>query len=100
MVEATANILPQPSRVIAVLARQRAVKEVKAAIQRQGRRKLSQMTKREIVAIAEDYLLQHRQAFLEQTWAWVRSSPALLALYEKEQRERAKLSSAAQRAKG
>jgi hypothetical protein len=99
MVEAPVSILPQPSRVIAVLARQRAFKEVEAALRRQGR-KLSQMPKREILALAEDYLLQHRRAFLEQTWEWVRSSPSLLALYEKEQRERAKCGNDAQRAKG
>jgi hypothetical protein len=90
-------VLPHPSCVISAPARRRAIKEVKAALQRQGR-KLSQMPRREMVAIADDYFVQHRQAILEQTWAWVRSSPELLALYEKEQRARAKRS-AVQRAK-
>jgi glutamate racemase len=43
-------------RAVMVLARQAAIKEVKAAIQRQGRRKVWQVAHREIVATAEDYL--------------------------------------------
>jgi hypothetical protein len=65
MDEAIPSILPQPSRGIAVLALQRAIKEVKAAIQRQGRRKLSQMPKREIVAMAEEYLAEHPELIAE-----------------------------------
>jgi glutamate racemase len=44
------------SRAVMVLARQAAIKEVKAAIQRQGRRKVCQIAHREIVAIAEEHL--------------------------------------------
>src|ERR1700720_2721590 len=52
---------------------------VKEQLRRQGL-KPAHIAKREIVAIAEDYLAQHRQAFLEQTAERVRTSPALRAL--------------------
>jgi glutamate racemase len=48
------------SRAVMVLARRAAIKEVKVAIQRQGRRKVWQIAYREIVAIAEDYLAANR----------------------------------------
>ena len=81
MDEATPTIAPQHSAVIAVLARQSAIKAVKEQLRRQGL-KPAHIAKREIVAIAEDYLAQHRQAFLEQTAERVRTSPALRALSE------------------
>ena len=41
------------------LARQRAIAEVKRAIQREGRRKVSQVVHREIVTLANEYLAEH-----------------------------------------
>ena len=81
MDEATPTIALQHSAVIAVLARQSAIKAVKEQLRRQGL-KPAHIAKREIVAIAEDYLAQRRQAFLEQTAERVRTSPALRALSE------------------
>ena len=46
------------SRAIRVLATQAAIKEVKAAIQRQGKIKLSTVPHRDIVSMAEARLLQ------------------------------------------
>ena len=40
---------------VSVPARQRAIGEVKLALQRQGRRKLCQIARREIVAMANEY---------------------------------------------
>ena len=61
MIETIPSISPERSAVTALrarlasaavtLARQRAEKEVKLAIQREGRRKLSQIARREIVAL-------------------------------------------------
>jgi hypothetical protein len=87
MGEASTIIAPGPSRVIAVLARQRAIAAVKRQIQAQGR-KVSQFKHREIDAMAEDYVVAHRQRLIAEAWEIVRSSAELLRFYEKEQRER------------
>jgi hypothetical protein len=58
-------------RAVMALARQRAIKEVKAAIQRQGRRKVCQIAHREIVAIAADYLAANRAALIAKAKAIV-----------------------------
>jgi hypothetical protein len=60
----TKEYLPEQVRarlahVVITLARQQARAAVKLALQRQGRRKLSQIAHREIVAIAKEYLAQH-----------------------------------------
>jgi hypothetical protein len=52
-------------RAVMVLAKQRAIKEVKRELQAQGRRKVSQVLMREIVAMAEDYLTRHRELIAE-----------------------------------
>ena len=98
MDEATRTITPQHSRVIAALARQAAVKEVKRQLQARGR-KVAHFAHREIVAAAKLELAAHRQAYLEQTVEWVRKSPELQALYDREQRGRATLRTSAQSAK-
>jgi hypothetical protein len=114
MDEATVTIAPAPNTVIApavrasmsravrVLARQRAVREVKRELQAQGRRKVSQVPMREIVAMAEDYILAHREIIVEarakvERWEAegyfrprrrsVRNVPELRTLTDREQRE-------------
>jgi hypothetical protein len=64
MIEATssvhqAQLHARMSRAVIVLARQRAIAAVKREIQRQGRRKLSQVAHREIVVLAKEYLAGH-----------------------------------------
>lgn len=59
MDEAIQNIPLQPSAVIATLAKQAAIKAVKRQLQAQGI-KLTNMSHREIVILAEEYLAQHR----------------------------------------
>ena len=43
-----------------VLARQAAIKAVKRQLQRQGLRKPTRMSPRELTVLAEDYIAQHR----------------------------------------
>lgn len=61
---ATAAIRASMSIAVRVLARQRAIKAVKLALQREGRRKVSQIAMREIVAMANAYLPAHRSELL------------------------------------
>ncbi len=68
MDEVIQNIPPQPSFVITGLARQAAIKAVKRQLQAQGR-KIATMKRREIVFLVEEYLAQHRDALLAQTWS-------------------------------
>ncbi len=86
MDEAIQNIPRQPSAVIATLARQAAIKAVKRQLQAQGI-KLTNMSHREIVILAEEYLAQHRQTLLAHAWELVCSAPTLRVLYDQEQRE-------------
>jgi hypothetical protein len=58
-------------RAVMVLARQAAIREVKAAIQRQGRRKVCQIAHREIVAIADDYFTANRATLIAKAKAIV-----------------------------
>jgi hypothetical protein len=90
MVEATRIMPPQPSTVIAVLARQAAIKAVKHQMQRRGPR-VTHFPLREIHIAADDYLRDHRDELIAQTWEFARGSPALWAMYEKEQRKRQQL---------
>jgi len=90
MDEAIGILPPQPSAVIVTLARQAAIKAVKEQLRRQGL-KPAYMAKREIVGLAEEYLLGHRHALLAQTWERVRSAPELRELYDREQRKRQRL---------
>lgn len=53
------------SRAVICLARQKAIKETKREIQRQGRRKVSQIAHREIVAMANEYLAAHPELIAE-----------------------------------
>jgi glutamate racemase len=81
MEEATHSVqqAPEPNhaqrhamgRAVIVLARQAAIKEVKAAIQRQGRRKVWQIARREIVAIAEEHLAANRATLIAKAKAMV-----------------------------
>jgi glutamate racemase len=59
------------SRAVMVLARQAAIKQVKAAIRRQGRRKVWQIAYREIVALAEDYLAANSAKLIAEAKAMV-----------------------------
>jgi hypothetical protein len=90
MAEAIPSLLSQPSTGIAVLARQRAIKATKRHLQAQGIRP-TQLAHRDIVAAADSYLRDHRAALIEDAVEMVRGSPALLAMYEKEQRQRQRL---------
>jgi ElaB/YqjD/DUF883 family membrane-anchored ribosome-binding protein len=54
-----AQIRAGMSMAIRVLARQRAIKAVKQALQAQGRRKVFRVPMCEIVAMAEEYLAAH-----------------------------------------
>ena len=90
MAEATQIIGQQRSAVIATLARQAAIKAVKGQLQAQGL-KLHHFAQRTIVAAADEYLAEHRQALVEEAAEKVRTSPALRALYDREQRRRQQL---------
>jgi hypothetical protein len=90
MDEAIQNIPPQPSAVIVTLARQAAITAVKEQLRHQGL-KLAFMARREIVALAEEYLIEHRDALVAQTWERVCSAPELRELYDREQRRRQRL---------
>jgi len=90
MQEAIQPLPPQFSAVIVTLARQAAIKAVKRQLQAQGL-KPQYMAKREIVGLAEEYLLEHRQVLLAQTWQRVCSAPELRELYDREQRKRQRL---------
>jgi hypothetical protein len=64
MVEAThsvqqAQLRARMSRAVICLARQRAIRELKLALQRQGRRRVWHVSMREIVAMANEYLAAH-----------------------------------------
>jgi DNA invertase Pin-like site-specific DNA recombinase len=83
MVEATPSIHPQPSAVIGALARQAAIKAIKHRLRAQGR-KPNSVTLPELRHQANDYFAEHRAELRE----WVRSSPSLRELYDKEQRDR------------
>jgi len=61
MDEAARILPPQPSAVIVTLARQAVIKAVKEQLRRQGL-KPAYMTKRDIVRLAKDYLVEHRHA--------------------------------------
>ncbi len=50
---------------VRVLAQEAAIREVKAKIQREGRIKVAQVPVREIVAMAEDYILALREIIVE-----------------------------------
>ncbi len=90
MDEASRILAPLPSAVIVTLARQAAIKAVKRQLQAQGRN-IAYMSNREIVALADEYLAQHRHALLAQTRELVCSAPELRELYEREQRQRQRL---------
>ena len=85
--EATPSIHPQPSAVIATLARQAALKAVKAELRAPGR-KPNSFTLPELRHQANDYFAEHRAELIAQTWEWVRSSPSLRELYDREQHDR------------
>jgi hypothetical protein len=87
MDEATPILPLQPSRVIAVLARQAAIKAVKRQLQAQGL-KPHCIDRKVIYARVDEYIAEHRQALLAQTWARVCSAPELRELYDREQRHR------------
>ncbi len=87
MAEATPIIHPQPSFVIATLARQSALNAVKKEARAKGL-KVSHFAVRELSIMAQEYIAQHRQALIAETWEPVQSAPELRALYEKEERAR------------
>lgn len=64
-VPATPQLRARMSMAVSVPARQRAIGEVKLALQRQGRRKLCQIARREIVAMANEYLAEHPELISE-----------------------------------
>ena len=95
------------SMMIAVLARQQAIKITKRQLQAQGL-KVWHIAAKEITRQAEAYLDQHRAELFEEVRRWIASSPHLQKLYDQEQRRiqrqlqkigRAELSTAAQKEK-
>jgi hypothetical protein len=46
------------------------------------------MSLRELLLLANDYLAQHRDELIAQTWERVQNAPSLRALYDREQRDR------------
>jgi uncharacterized coiled-coil DUF342 family protein len=89
MDEATSIIQPQPSHVIAVLGRQAAIKAVKQQLQAQGL-KPQCIDRKMIFAAVDEYVAEHRQVLLAQTWQRVCSAPELRELHDREQRQRQK----------
>jgi hypothetical protein len=83
------------SAVLCTLARQKAVKAIKRQLQARGIR-LNDVTARDIHIWADAYLEVHRQELIEQAMEMVSSSRELRKLYEREQRQRAKLNNSAQ----
>ena len=60
-----AQLRARLSQAAITLARQQAEKAVKRQVQAEGRRKLSQIAHREIVALARDYLAEHPELIPE-----------------------------------
>ncbi len=60
-----AQLRARLSQAAITLARQQAEKAVKRQVQAEGRRKLSQIAHREIVALARDYLAEHPELIAE-----------------------------------
>jgi Resolvase, N terminal domain len=83
---ATPRIPLEPSAVIVGLARQAALKAVKQELRDLGRR-LSRFTARDLKMMANDYLAQHREALIAETWQRLQSSSTLRAFYEREERD-------------
>jgi hypothetical protein len=64
-----ASILQQQMRMnmaVVTLARQRARREVKLALQRQGRRKLNGFAARELTILADAYLAEHQAELINE----------------------------------
>ena len=76
----------EPSAVIVGLARQAALKAVKQELRDLGLR-LSRFTARDLKIMANDYLAQHREALIAETWQRLQSSPTPRAFYEREERD-------------
>jgi hypothetical protein len=87
MVEATPILASTPSLVIAVIAHQRAIKAVKQQIQAKGLKYWS-FPRRDIVAQADEYLVEHRRQLFSEAVEMVRKSAELRRFYDREQRER------------
>jgi hypothetical protein len=87
MDEAIRSIPLQPRDVIVTLAKQAAIKAVKRELRAQGI-ELYQFAQREIVAMAREYLVRHRQRLVEEAAETVRKVPELRTLHEREQRDR------------
>jgi hypothetical protein len=83
------------SATIAVLAESRARKQVKEMLRREGY-KVSAYTAAEIKVMARVWAAMHRDELVADAKAMIAKSPELTKRYEKEQRQRAKLSSDAQ----
>jgi hypothetical protein len=86
MIEASTIIAPMPSRVIACLAKQAAIKAVKHELKAR-RVQVWNMLPKDIAQLAEEYIAEHRDELFAQAWERVRTSRELLRLYEKEHRE-------------
>ena len=81
--------------VIAVLCEYRAKKQVKELLRRKGE-KVSAYSAAEIKVMAEQWGAEHREELIADAKRMIASSPELQKMYEKEQRQRAKLRSDAQ----
>jgi hypothetical protein len=81
--------------VIAVLCEFRAKKQVKEQLRRQGI-KVSSVSVAEIKVMAGAWMVEHRDELIADAKRMIASSPELTKMYEKEQRQRAKLESDAQ----
>jgi len=79
------TIAPQPSHVIAVLAKQTAIRAVKRQLQAQGR-KVWHVSRREIEIAANEYIAAIEPNSIAQSWETVRKAPELRTLTEQEER--------------
>jgi hypothetical protein len=85
------------STVIYTLAAYRARKQVKEDIKRRyGSSKLREYSAAQINTMAQMWIEMHRDELIAEAKAMIAKSPALTKMYEKEQRQRAKLLTNAQ----
>jgi hypothetical protein len=76
--------------VIAVLCEYRAKKQVKELLRRKGE-KVSAYSAAEIKVMAEQWAAEHREELIADAKRMIASSPELTKMYEKEQRQRQKM---------
>ena len=94
----SSSLTPRQCAAVAVLARQRAIAAVKAALQRQGL-KPQYMPRREIVAAANEYLAEHRAELINEAREIVERWQAEGFFGKQRCAQRASLTTSAQTAK-